>query len=175
MKSSRLARAPQDVVFGQALFIEFLHWPSVMQQSVGILGMLDTYLWGPAYPLWQYPVGALLLVALVVGSGLDRARLLIVTGGTVAVATISEMATKQPRVRLAPKAMTALPTLRLHCSKGRRSGFGMEGLPSRPPATQASRADRHRGRSPEGGSTADGMAAGQGALMVISRARRTMP
>jgi hypothetical protein len=55
--------------------------------------MLDTYLWGPAYPLWQYPVGALLLVALVVGSGLDRARLLIVTGGTVAVATISEMAT----------------------------------------------------------------------------------
>jgi hypothetical protein len=93
MKSSRLARAPQDVVFGQALFIEFLHWPSVMQQSVGILGMLDTYLWGPAYPLWQYPVGALLLVALVVGSGLDRARLLIVTGGTVAVATISEMAT----------------------------------------------------------------------------------
>ncbi|GAA1798144.1 DUF2142 domain-containing protein [Planosporangium flavigriseum] len=76
---------------GQLFIGELMTWPSLTQQLVGITGWLDTAMWPPAYQFWQYPAAALLLVALLVGSGLDRVRLLVVVGGTIAAAAILDM------------------------------------------------------------------------------------
>lgn len=75
----------------QIFLVEMERWPFITRQMVGVLGWLDVNMWGPAYLVWEYPTGALLLVALVVGSGLDRARLLVVVGCAVALAAILEM------------------------------------------------------------------------------------
>ncbi|MEV1286970.1 DUF2142 domain-containing protein [Micromonospora sp. NPDC049679] len=112
MKSTVLATFRVNVQLDddQIFLIELERWPYLVHQMVGVLSWVNAYMFGPAYLLWEFPVAALLLVALVVGSRLDRARLLIVIGGTVAVAAITEM-NGATRVGFVNQGRYLLPTL----------------------------------------------------------------
>ncbi|WP_326560830.1 DUF2142 domain-containing protein [Micromonospora sp. NBC_01796] len=89
MKASKLAGGtPAGFGPGQIMVHVVGRWPQLMDQMVGELGWLDVHLSGSAYVLWQLPAGALLLLAALVGSGVDRWRLLIVVGGAVGVASV---------------------------------------------------------------------------------------
>jgi hypothetical protein len=93
MKASKLGGSPTPADWspGQILVYELSRWPDLVNQLVGELGWLDVHLSGSAYLLWQWPAGALLVLAALVGRTVDRWRLLVLAGGAVGVSSVLDM------------------------------------------------------------------------------------
>jgi hypothetical protein len=77
--------------FRQAFELVVLQqWGTYLQQMVTAVSWLDTPIPSFVYPLWLLGLGALLIPALVVGSGRDRYRILVITAMTWLVPTLTD-------------------------------------------------------------------------------------
>ncbi|MFD0817973.1 DUF2142 domain-containing protein [Micromonospora zhanjiangensis] len=85
MKTSDLGNYGSNrYTYGQAVFVEANRWRDYLDQMVGVTSWLDTRMPAPAYLLWQFAAAALVVMALVFGTRVDRWRLLVLILGGVA-------------------------------------------------------------------------------------------
>ncbi|MGK5740702.1 DUF2142 domain-containing protein [Micromonospora sp. URMC 103] len=70
---------------GQALLLEAERWRGYLDQIVGVTSWLDARMPYPPYLVWHLVAGGLLVLGLVMGNLLDRARLLVLLAGAVLV------------------------------------------------------------------------------------------
>jgi hypothetical protein len=93
MKSGKLGALPDDGTYnaGQVVMMEIGRPIIITIQLIGNFGYLDTPLPASAYLPWQYAAAALVLLAVIVGAGINRWRVILVIGGSYAVATLFEM------------------------------------------------------------------------------------
>jgi Predicted membrane protein (DUF2142) len=81
-----------------------------MKQLVGVFGWLDTSLGQGVYPLWQFPVAALFILAVIVGRAIDRWRLAVAVGGPVVLTSAIE-ALNAPSIGFVMQGRYILPAL----------------------------------------------------------------